>query len=152
MINRMVISSPVGPLTIEEQDGAITHLLFGLCDETGERTPVLKAAEHQLAEYFEGKRRKFDLPLNPSGTEFQKKVWAALGEIPYGETRSYGDIARAVGREKAFRAVGMANHNNPISIIIPCHRVIGADGSMTGYGGGLEIKRFLLRLEGSVQI
>lgn len=149
MISRMVIGSPVGPLTIAEQDGAITHILFGSCDEAGDKTLVLEEAERQLAEYFQGARREFDLPLKPSGTEFQKKVWKALEAIPYGETRSYGDIARAVGREKAFRAVGMANHNNPISIVIPCHRVIGANGAMTGYGGGLDKKRFLLRLEGA---
>jgi len=149
VISRIAMNSPIGPLTIAEKDGKITHVLFGEPEAAGERTPLLEQAERQLAEYFAGERREFDLPLNPQGTAFQKEVWKALQEIPYGETRSYGEIACAVGREKAFRAVGMANHNNPISIIIPCHRVIGADGSLTGYGGGLDKKRFLLQLEGT---
>ena len=148
MRRRIQINSPVGPITIAEQDGAITHLLFGGCAEEGEKTELLSEAERQLNEYFEGARREFDLPLRPEGTAFQKDVWNALCQIPYGQTRSYAEIARSVGRDKAFRAVGMANHNNPISIIIPCHRVVGADGSLTGYGGGLDKKRFLLRLEG----
>ena len=148
MIHRIQMSSPIGTIAIAETDGAITHVLFGECGEAGEKTELLSEAERQFSEYFAGTRRAFELPLNPSGTPFQKEVWRALSEIPYGETRSYAEIARAVGRDKAFRAVGMANHNNPISIIIPCHRVIGADGALTGYGGGLEKKRFLLRLEG----
>ena len=148
MVRRIQINSPVGPITIAEQDSAITHVLFGECVEAGERTELLSEAERQLNEYFAGERRAFELPLRPEGTLFQKDVWNALTQIPCGETRTYAEIARAVGRDKAFRAVGMANHNNPISIIIPCHRVIGADGSMTGYGGGLDKKRFLLRLEG----
>ena len=149
MVRRIQISSPVGPITIAERDGAITHVLFGECGEAEERTELLSEAERQLNEYFAGARRAFDLPLRPGGTPFQKDVWNALAQIPYGETRSYADIARAVNRPKAFRAVGMANHNNPISIIIPCHRVIGADGSLTGYGGGMDKKRFLLALEGA---
>ena len=104
-------------------------------------------SSRQLEEYFAGKRKQFDLPLSLRGTEFQRQVWAALRDIPYGVTRSYGQIAQAVGRPKAVRAVGMANHRNPISIIVPCHRVVGADGSLTGYGGGLENKKFLLALE-----
>ena len=148
MENRICLDSPVGPLILAEEEGAITRLEFGVCEPAGERTALLSEAIRQLEEYFAGKRRGFELPLNPKGTPFQKRVWRALEAIPYGEKRSYGDIARTVDRPKAFRAVGMANHNNPISIIIPCHRVIGADGSMIGYGGGLEIKRFLLRLEG----
>ena len=148
MIRRIQIGSPVGPITIVERDGAITHVLFGECEKTGERTALLAEAERQLNEYFAGTRRAFDLPLRPEGTPFQQDVWNALCRIPYGETRSYADIARAVNRPKAFRAVGMANHNNPISILIPCHRVVGADGSLTGYGGGIDKKRFLLALEG----
>ena len=97
--------------------------------------------------YLSGERRTFDLPLAPEGTAFQKAVWAELEKIPYGETRSYGQIAAQVGNAKACRAVGMANHRNPIPIFIPCHRVIGADGSLTGYGGGLDCKKVLLRLE-----
>lgn len=101
----------------------------------------------QLREYFNGKRRDFDIPLDPAGTDFQRSVWSALRKIPYGRTASYADIARAIGKPKAMRAVGMANGRNPISIVVPCHRVIGADGSLTGYGGGLDRKRTLLNLE-----
>lgn len=111
-------------------------------------SPLLDAAEAQLREYFAGARRTFDLPLAPHGTEFQQRVWAALRAIPYGETRTYGELAAAIGSPNASRAVGMANHRNPIPIIIPCHRVIGANGTLTGYAGGLEIKRKLLALEG----
>lgn len=148
MENRIRLNSPIGPLTLAEENGAITKLLFEECEPAGERTALLSEAARQLDEYFVGRLCEFDLPLNPAGTLFQKKVWKALCDIPYGETRSYGDIARAVDSPKAFRAVGMANHNNPISIIIPCHRVIGSDGSLTGYGGGLDKKIYLLQLEG----
>jgi len=110
-------------------------------------TALIKKAAKQLSEYFSGKRKEFDLPLSFTGTDFQKKVWSALLTIPYGETRSYGQIAAQIGNPKASRAVGMANNRNPISILCPCHRVIGADGSLTGYGGGLEAKKFLLELE-----
>lgn len=113
--------------------------------------PLLKKAVKQLDEYFAGKRKKFDLPLSMKGTEFQQKVWEALRAIPYGETRSYGDIAKAIGKPKAARAVGMANNRNPVSIIVPCHRVIGANGSLVGYGGGLKAKEFLLKLEGTLK-
>lgn len=106
-------------------------------------------AVEQLAEYFAGERTEFDLPLEMEGTAFQRTVWSALREIPYGETCSYGEIARNIGSPAAFRAVGLANGHNPISIIVPCHRVIGANGSLTGYGGGLERKRLLLDLEKS---
>lgn len=111
-------------------------------------TPLLRAGIRQLEEYLSGNRQQFDLPLSFYGTEFQVKVWKALLEIPYGKTASYGDIAAAVGNPKACRAVGMANHANPIVIVVPCHRIIGANGSLTGYGGGLEVKRRLLQLEG----
>lgn len=141
--------SPVGELTLAQEGGALTHLLFGhvQMDAVQEKTPLLTEAWGQLEEYFAGSRRVFDLPLMPQGTDFQRRVWDALLTIPYGETRSYGEIAALAGSPKAFRAAGMANHNNPISIIIPCHRVIGKNGSLTGYGGGLEAKRFLLELE-----
>jgi methylated-DNA-[protein]-cysteine S-methyltransferase len=109
----------------------------------------LPALRRQLAEYFAGRRRAFELPLAPAGTAFERRVWAELEAIPYGETRSYAEVAAAIGRAAACRAVGRANGRNPISIVIPCHRVIGSDGSLTGYGGGLPIKRFLLRLEGA---
>lgn len=111
-------------------------------------TPVLRETAAQLNAYFQGKLRRFDLPLHLEGTPFRMRVWAELARIPYGTTISYGELARRIGSPKAVRAVGGANHHNPISIIIPCHRVIGADGSLVGYGGGLEIKRFLLKLEG----
>lgn len=111
-------------------------------------TPVLEEGRRQLLDYLAGRRREFDLPLAPEGTEFQQMVWKALRTIPWGETRSYGEIARAMGRPRACRAVGMANHQNPIPIFIPCHRVVGAKGQLTGYAGGLEMKRRLLELEG----
>jgi methylated-DNA-[protein]-cysteine S-methyltransferase len=111
--------------------------------------PPLPALRRQLAEYFAGRRRLFELPLAPAGTDFERRVWQELTAIPYGETRSYAEVAAAIGRPTACRAVGRANGRNPISIVIPCHRVIGSDGSLTGYGGGLPIKRFLLHLEGA---
>ncbi len=111
-------------------------------------TELIGRTHEELQEYFAGERRVFTVPLAPEGTDFQKQVWRALLTIPYGETRSYGQIAAMIGRPGAARAVGMGNHKNPISILIPCHRVIGADGSLTGYGGGLDIKEYLLRLEG----
>lgn len=110
-------------------------------------TPLIKEAARQLEAYFEGERKAFDLPLDPQGTEFQKNVWQILERIPYGQTWSYKQVAQKVGSPKAYRAVGLANNRNPISIIIPCHRVIGADGKLVGYGGGLEIKEYLLKLE-----
>jgi len=110
-------------------------------------TPLIKKAAQQFDEYFDGKRKSFNLPLGLSGTDFQIKVWNALQNIPYGETISYGELATIIGNPKASRAVGMANNRNPIPIIIPCHRVIGHDGSLTGYAGGLELKRLLLELE-----
>lgn len=132
-----------------EEEGALTGLYFGRLSRPGEAGPtaLLEEAVRQLREYFAGQRREFDLPLRLRGTAFQMQVWQALQAIPYGEVRTYGEIARAIGKPKACRAVGMANHNNPISIIVPCHRVVGAGGSLTGYGGGLENKRFLLELE-----
>ncbi|MEA5038540.1 MAG: methylated-DNA--[protein]-cysteine S-methyltransferase [Clostridiaceae bacterium] len=109
--------------------------------------PILEAAKQQLTEYFAGKRKIFDLPLQLHGTEFQRKCWQALAEIPYGETRSYRQQAEAIGNPKAFRAVGQSNHKNPIAIIVPCHRVIGADGGLCGFGGGLDMKQKLIALE-----
>jgi methylated-DNA-[protein]-cysteine S-methyltransferase len=148
------VSSPVGRLTLVGAGDALVGLHFD--DDpnaAGARTDAsrddrrLRAAALQLEEYFAGTRTSFELALAPDGTAFQRKVWAALRRIPFGETASYGQIARAVGKPAAVRAVGGANHRNPIAIIIPCHRVIGADGSMTGYGGGLRRKRLLLELE-----
>nr|AGS51923.1 methylated-DNA--protein-cysteine methyltransferase [uncultured bacterium contig00002] len=110
-------------------------------------TPLIRKAAKQLGEYFNGKRKTFDLPLILHGTDFQVAVWKALQNIPYGKTRSYGELAAMTGNPKASRAVGMANNRNPIVIVIPCHRVIGSDGSLTGFGGGLELKQKLLELE-----
>lgn len=111
-------------------------------------TPLLKETEKQLLEYLEGKRKVFDVPLNPKGTKFMKEVWTVLQQIPYGETRTYGQIAQRIGKPKAARAVGMANHRNSIPIIIPCHRVIGSNGKLVGYALGMEMKEILLKLEG----
>ena len=110
----------------------------------------LETVKRQIAQYFAGERRTFTLPLAPVGTAFQQRVWGALQKIPYGETRTYADIARAVGRPQGFRAVGMANNRNPIAIVVPCHRVIASDGTLCGYGGGLDVKRKLLQLEGAL--
>lgn len=111
-------------------------------------TPLLEAGRQQLLEYLSGERQEFDLPLGLQGTDFQKKVWTALQNIPWGEIRSYRDIAQTVGCPRGFRAVGMANHSNPIPILIPCHRVVGSRGALTGYAGGVELKKALLALEG----
>ena len=138
---------PVGPVTVEDDGGAIVRIAFGAAADQS-LSPLTGLAFGQLAAYFAGQLREFDLPLAPCGTPFQRRVWAALRDIPYGETRSYGEIARAVGCPGGARAVGLANNRNPIAIVIPCHRVIGADGSLVGYGGGLDVKRALLRLEG----
>lgn len=145
-----IYSTPVGTLLIAEDDGFITHCGFNSIFPAGykdEETPLLQRAFTQLNDYFVGQRKEFDLPLKPLGTPFQKQVWATLQTIPYGQTKSYLEIANQIGNPKACRAVGMANHNNPIGIIIPCHRVVGKNGSLTGYAGGLNIKQYLLDLE-----
>ena len=155
-----VLASPLGPLTLVAADGALTGVYMdagrhppaareaGQPVTPGEPVPApLTEAASQLAGYFAGERTGFELPLDPDGTGFQLRVWAALRDIGYGETISYGELARRIGAPSAARAVGLANGRNPISIIVPCHRVIGADGSLTGYGGGLDRKRFLLALE-----
>ena len=148
--------SPVGTLLLTADEEALTGIHFsggrraqtvGADWKEKPGHPVLRKVVRQLDEYFAGKRKTFDLPLAPDGTPFQRAVWKALRAIPYGKTQSYGDIARRIGRPKAVRAVGAANGANPISIVVPCHRVIGADGSLTGYGGGLPRKRRLLALE-----
>ena len=140
---------PLCKLGIAEENGAICDVFFNNEKVTNRKieTPLIKKAAAQLAEYFDGKRKTFDLPLAPHGTNFQMQVWKALQNIPYGETRSYGEVAAMIGNSKACRAVGMANNRNPIPIIIPCHRVIGHNGSLTGYAGGLVLKRKLLELE-----
>ena len=154
----VIVDSPIGPLTVVAEDGAITALYmdaqrhapgaeeFGLPGDPGDEPFTTAAA--QLAAYFAGQLTEFDLPLAPAGTEFQRRVWDGLRAIPYGQTVSYGELARRVGNPAASRAVGLANGRNPIAIVVPCHRVIGSDGSLTGYGGGLNRKRFLLALEG----
>jgi methylated-DNA-[protein]-cysteine S-methyltransferase len=154
------IDSPIGVLRLSADERALTGLDLGADARAAVRAngaraaPIedpragpLPAAIRQLGEYFAGARRAFDLPLSLAGTPFQRLVWQALTEIPYGATWSYGELARRIGRPAAARAVGMANHRNPLPIIVPCHRVIGADGSMTGYGGGIARKEWLLGLE-----
>ena len=141
------IDSPIGTLGLCARDGYLVRVVFGGIRETGGTEPVLEAAAAQLREYFGGRRRVFDIPIMPEGTDFQKKVWKALCGIPYGGVCSYSEIAERTGSPKAARAVGMANHVNPIPIIIPCHRVVGKNGKLTGYAGGLDIKRMLLDLE-----
>ena len=141
----------IGRLGIADNGSAITHVLFNhsnLPDGlTLQETELTARTAAELGEYLAGSRRMFTLPLAPRGTDFQMAVWRALLDIPYGETRSYKEIAEQAGSPKAFRAAGMANNRNPIAIIIPCHRVIGSDGTLVGYGGGMEIKKRLLELE-----
>lgn len=156
-IHSGVFASPIGPLTLAASDAGL-HAIEFPCAATLDRRmsaveqghPVLALVITQLQEYFDGRRREFDLPLAPRGTEFQLKVWHALSSIPYGCTVSYADVARQIGRPTATRAVGAANGRNPLPIVLPCHRVIGADGSLTGFGGGLPAKQFLLQLEGAL--
>jgi len=151
------MASPVGELKLVASERGLSAILWENDDPARVRLgplaedaehPILVEAERQIGEYFAGTRKAFTVPLDFHGTEFQKSVWAALLAIPYGETRSYAEIARAVGRPTAFRAVGAANGKNPISIIAPCHRVIGTNGALTGFAGGLEAKQLLLGLEG----
>lgn len=150
-----VYTTDIGDLVIAEENGAITDVFTGpdapvTFQAREEETPLTAQAADQMRQYLRGQRQTFTLPLAPHGTAFQQSVWKALTQIPYGQTCSYKDIAIAIGNPKAVRAVGMANHHNPISFIIPCHRVIGADGSLVGYGGGLALKKRLLDLERSV--
>lgn len=148
-MNTLCWRSPLGPILLEEDGGAVTGLRF--CGQEvpaqGPVSPVLAQAAAQLAEYFAGQRQSFTVPLAPRGTPFQQEVWRALCAIPYGQTRSYGQLAAALGRPSAARAVGGACRCNPIWLMIPCHRVVGASGSLTGYAGGLERKKALLALE-----
>ena len=166
-ISRSIIDTPIGALRIIASHNAIlcvervgfinsgVNVDFGRTtvdqilsgDASGE---LVRDCEAQLEDYFAGRRRNFDLPLDPEGTDFQKNVWKHLREIPYGETKTYGELAEMMGNKKASRAVGMANHYNPILIIVPCHRIIGSDGSLTGYAAGLEVKKTLLAMEKEV--
>ncbi|MBS3797797.1 MULTISPECIES: methylated-DNA--[protein]-cysteine S-methyltransferase [unclassified Pseudoalteromonas] len=146
------IDTPLGELVIQATDTGLCYVGFDLEHKTdtsagATANSITAQAASQLQEYFRGARAQFELPLDIKGTEFQHQIWQALGSIAYGQTGSYGDIARLVGNPKAVRAVGAANGRNPISIIVPCHRVIGANGTLTGYAGGLERKRWLLALE-----
>lgn len=142
------MESPIGALWLREEAGEITRLSFERPQQVAlESSPLLEEAVQQLEAYFAGRRQAFTLPLCPAGTDFQRQVWAQLQAIPYGQTRTYRQIAQAIGNPRACRAVGMANHRNPIAILIPCHRVIGADGTLTGYAGGLKAKEWLLQLE-----
>lgn len=151
--------SPVGPLLLAADDDGLRLIEFHESRHRVKRGDdwhegdheVLRLAQCQLDEYFRGERRRFDLPLAPRGTVFQCEVWQTLASIPYGGTVSYAQLAMQVGRPKAMRAVGAANGRNPLPIVLPCHRVIGADGSLTGFGGGLPTKRMLLELEGALE-
>lgn len=141
-----IYASPIGPLLLEvDERGRLTTLEFHATGSA--KSPQTAHVERQLDEYFAGRRTEFDLELAPEGTEFQRAVWKALLTIPYGETRSYAQIASQIGRPAACRAVGAANGRNPIAIVVPCHRVIGSNGELTGFGGGLPMKRQLLELE-----
>jgi methylated-DNA-[protein]-cysteine S-methyltransferase len=146
--------SPAGPLLLVASDNGLVRLEFDRdADTKAVPTNWISSEEktspylRQIHEYFRGERQHFDFPLDLRGTDFQKRCWQALLEIPYGETRSYADIARAVGSPHAFRAVGMANNRNPVAIVVPCHRVLASDGTLCGYGGGLDVKQRLLDLE-----
>ena len=158
MVQFLVFDSPLGPLTAVENDAGLAGLYMAVHKRRPARetmggpvsasgSPVLAATAAQLGEYFSGCLRKFSLPLAPAGSAFQHRVWAALRQIPYGGLRSYGQLAAMLGDPSMAQAVGAANGRNPISIIVPCHRVVGSDGSLVGYAGGLERKQFLLELE-----
>jgi O-6-methylguanine DNA methyltransferase len=149
-----IIESPIGPILLAGNEEGLKHLVFmkrgrkmEIPESWVENKEFFREAARELDDYFSGKLEFFDLKLAPKGTDFQKSVWKALCEIPYGETRTYKEIAISIGKPKAYRAVGLANNRNPIAIIIPCHRVIGANGKLTGYASGLDIKEFLLKLE-----
>ena len=155
-MNYHFLETPIGTLRLVSNGDGLTSIEFpgrhGIIEEGDNQVmdPVLTAAAEQLSEYFAGTRNHFKLPLNPGGTTFQQTVWSALAEIPYGQLRSYKDIAEAIGKPKAVRAVGAANGRNPLPIVVPCHRVIGSDGSLTGFAGGLPAKTRLLTLEGAL--
>ena len=154
-MNTQFLDSPIGRLRLVSDGEHLVRIEFeNQYDDNGAASeaadPVLQASATQLREYFAGKRREFDLPLAATGTAFQRSVWAALAAIPYGELRSYRDIAQSIAKPKAVRAVGAANGRNPLPIVVPCHRVIGSDGSLTGFAGGLAAKTCLLELEGAL--
>lgn len=148
-MNYFTKNTPIGEITVAEEAGFVTNVSFDKSKFKGNfgSNDSLEEVFTQLDEYFEGRRKEFTIPLNPKGTAFQQKIWSILYTIPYGETRTYKEIAELAGNSGASRAVGNANNKNPIAIIIPCHRVIGASGELTGYAGGLDIKRKLIELE-----
>jgi methylated-DNA-[protein]-cysteine S-methyltransferase len=162
IVNRahVIVDSPVGALTLVAERGKLIGLYMDAQRHAPDQTDLgvpgdpadepFTSAAKQLAAYFAGELTDFDLPLAPAGTHFQRRVWEALRTIPYGQTLSYGQLARQIGSPAASRAVGLANGRNPLAVVVPCHRVVGADGSLTGYGGGLDRKRFLLNLEQTV--
>ena len=149
-MDRILLDTPVGRMALECEGEALTALYLPNrpMEPAGVETPLLAQGRAELAEYFQGKRRAFDLPLAPKGTPFQLRVWNELANIPYGTVISYKELAQRVDRPKGFQAVGQANGRNPLPIFLPCHRVVGANGSLTGYAGGLEVKQWLLQLEG----
>ncbi|MCP5130578.1 MAG: methylated-DNA--[protein]-cysteine S-methyltransferase [Pseudomonadales bacterium] len=154
-MNYQYLDTPIGTLRLVSSGSHLTAIEFeGRHDNHGpdseQSDSVLQSATQQLRQYFAGRRKQFDLPLAAAGTDFQHKVWDALGDIPWGELRSYADIALAIDKPSAVRAVGAANGRNPLPIVVPCHRVIGSNGSLTGFAGGLDMKRRLLELEGSL--
>jgi methylated-DNA-[protein]-cysteine S-methyltransferase len=151
-----MVESPICPILLAGDYEGLKHLIFlkdkekvKIPDDWVENEDFFRETSRQLEAYFSGKLKFFDVKLAPEGTEFQKSVWKALCEVPYGETRTYKDVAASIGNPKAYRAVGLANNRNPVAIIVPCHRVIGANGKLTGYASGLDVKEFLLRLEGN---
>lgn len=149
-LSRVPVPTPIGSFVVEGDADGITKIYLPnekVRSTTGPVPAVVTRAARQLAEYFAGGRRSFDIPLHDAGTEFQQDVWHALSGIPYGEVRSYGEVAATIGRPTAYRAVGNANGKNPWPVVVPCHRVVASDG-LGGYGGGLDVKRFLLALEG----
>ena len=154
-MNYQYLDTPIGTLRLVSDGRHLVRVEFPgrhrvQADDVHDEDPVLQSSATQLREYFAGKRNHFELPLNGAGTDFQQAVWSALARIPFGELRSYGDIAREIGRPKAVRAVGAANGRNPLPIVVPCHRVIGSNGSLTGFAGGLDVKTKLLKLEGAL--
>jgi methylated-DNA-[protein]-cysteine S-methyltransferase len=141
------VDTPIGTLWLSRDDDGLSRVDFHAEPGARSEDPLLAEAEAQLAAYFAGERSRFELPLSPRGTDFQRSVWSAVGAIPYGATTTYAALAASLGRPSACRAVGAANGRNPLPVIVPCHRVIGASGALTGYGGGLDVKRALLDLE-----
>ncbi|MCP5189361.1 MAG: methylated-DNA--[protein]-cysteine S-methyltransferase [Pseudomonadales bacterium] len=154
-LNYQLLATPIGTLRLLSNGEQLLRIEFGEAGALPPGTrrandPVLQRGSEQLDEYFTGHRKQFDLPLAPRGTAFQQAVWQALTAIPWGQWRSYGALAAAIGQPRSARAVGAANRRNPLPIVVPCHRVVGSDGSLTGFAGGLEVKRYLLELEGSL--